>query len=126
MVNAVRAGLVRLKDTLAEARRDPVLTRFLVANMIYQDGLVALFAFGGIYGAGVFGWGTLELGVFGILLTVMGTLGALIGGVLDDRLGARPVIMGSLAILALVCVGILSLGRGHILFAIQTVLPQPG
>ena len=27
-----------------------------IYNMIYQDGLVALFAFGGIYGAGVFGW----------------------------------------------------------------------
>jgi UMF1 family MFS transporter len=36
------------------------------------------------------------------------------------------VIMGSLAVLALVCVGILSLGRGHILFAIQTVPPRPG
>ena len=56
------------------------VTRFLVANMVYQDALVALFAFGGIYGAGVFGWGTTELGVFGILLTVTGTLGALIGG----------------------------------------------
>jgi UMF1 family MFS transporter len=126
MGDAVRAGFARLKSTIAEAQRDATLMRFLLANMIYQDGLVALFAFGGIYGAGVFGWGTLELGVFGILLTVAGTLGALIGGVLDDRLGARPVIMGSLAILALVCVGILSLGRGHILFAIQTVPPRPG
>jgi MFS transporter, UMF1 family len=126
MGDAVRAGFTRLKSTIAEAQRDATLMRFLLANMIYQDGLVALFAFGGIYGAGVFGWGTLELGVFGILLTVAGTLGALIGGVLDDRLGARPVIMGSLAVLALVCVGILSLGRGHILFAIQTVPPRPG
>src|SRR4051794_16604336 len=45
ITDAVRAGLGRLKDTLTEARRDPALTRFLVANMIYQDGLVALFAF---------------------------------------------------------------------------------
>lgn len=126
IADAARAGLARLKSTIGEAQRDAVLMRFLLANMIYQDGLVALFAFGGIYGAGVFGWGTLELGVFGILLTVAGTLGALIGGVLDDRLGARPVIMGSLAVLVLVCVGILSLGRGHILFAIQTAPPQPG
>jgi UMF1 family MFS transporter len=126
ITDAVRAGLGRLKDTLTEARRDPALTRFLVANMIYQDGLVALFAFGGIYGAGVFGWGTLELGVFGILLTVTGTLGALIGGLLDDRFGARPVILGSLAALGLVCLGILSLGRDHVLFIVPTAPPGPG
>ena len=124
--HAVRAGLARLRSTIAEARRDASLTRFLVANMVYQDGLVALFAFGGIYGAGVFGWGTLELGVFGILLTVTGTLGALIGGALDDRLGARPVILGALAVLVLVCLGILSLGRDHVLFVVPTAPPQPG
>jgi MFS transporter, UMF1 family len=44
--------------------------------MAYIDGLVALFAFGGIYAAGTFGWGTTEIGLFGIALTVSGTIGA--------------------------------------------------
>ena len=70
--------------------------------MIYTDGLIALFAFGGVYAAGVFGWTTTELGLFGILLTVTGTIGALVGGRLDDRLGGKPVILGSLVILAVV------------------------
>src|SRR4051812_17112646 len=126
ITDAVRAGLGRLKDTLTEARRDPALTRFLVANMIYQDGLVALFAFGGIYGAGVFGWGTLELGVFGILLTVTGTLGALIAGALDARLGACPVIWGALAVLVLVSLGTPPLGRDPVLFVAPPPPPQPG
>lgn len=43
--------------------------------MIYADGLVALFAFGGIYAAGTFGWGSIEIGIFGILLTIAGTAG---------------------------------------------------
>jgi UMF1 family MFS transporter len=42
--------------------------------MIYADGLVALFAFGGIYGTGVFGWTITEVGLFGILLTSPGPL----------------------------------------------------
>ena len=118
---AVRAGLAQVRATLADARRRPGVIRFLVANMVYQDALVALFAFGGIYGAGVFGWGPVELGVFGILLTVTGTVGALVGGRLDDRFGAKPVILGAVTVLGLVCVVVLSLGREHVLF----VLPTP-
>jgi UMF1 family MFS transporter len=117
---AVRDGLSRLRQTVSEARADPSIGRFLLANMIYQDGLVALFAFGGIYGAGVFGWSPTELGIFGILLTVAGTAGAVVGGILDDRVGARPVILGSLAVLGLVCMGILSVGRDHVLFVVAT------
>ncbi|CAA9365356.1 MAG: Uncharacterized MFS-type transporter [uncultured Microvirga sp.] len=124
--DAVESGLDRLRATLAEARRDGRVARFLLANMVYQDGLVALFAFGGIYGAGVFGWGPTELGLFGILLTLTGTLGAWAGGKLDDRFGARPVVLGALAALMLVCLGILSLGPAHVLFVIPTSSPTPG
>jgi MFS transporter, UMF1 family len=123
---AVREGLARLASSVAEARRDPRMVRFLIANMVYQDGLVALFNFGGIYGAGVLGWGPVELGAFGILLTVTGTIGAFLGGYLDDRLGPKAIVLGSLMILMVVCAGILSVGREHILFVIPTAPPQAG
>lgn len=123
--HAVGAGLARLRATLAEVQGDRRIARFLLANMAYQDGLVALFAFGGIYGAGVFGWGATELGLFGILLTITGTFGAWLGGSLDDRVGAKPVVFGALAALILVCLGILSLGPEHVLFGIPTAPPRP-
>jgi UMF1 family MFS transporter len=124
--HAVRSGLARLRSSFAEARRDPRMLRFLVANMVYQDGLVALFAFGGIYGAGVLGWGPVELGLFGILLTVTGTIGAVLGGYLDDRLGSKRVVLGAIAILMVLCAGILSLGREHVLFVFPAEPPRPG
>jgi MFS transporter, UMF1 family len=124
--DATREGFIRLRGTIDEARREPSVWRFLLANMAYQDGLVALFAFGGIYGAGVFGWTTIELGLFGILLTITGTAGALIGGRLDDRLGPKTVITGALVLFILVCIGILSLGREHILFVIPVEAPVGG
>lgn len=116
--SAVAQSLTQVRGTLRDAKRHQGVLRFLIANMVYQDALVALFAFGGIYGAGVFGWQATELGLFGIMLTITGTLGALIGGRLDDRFGAKPVIMGAIIILALVCVGVLSLSREHILFVV--------
>ncbi|MBL0407815.1 MFS transporter [Microvirga aerilata] len=122
---AARKGVLQVKSTIADARRHGSVGRFLLANMVYQDALVALFAFGGIYGAGVFGWQAVELGIFGIMLTVTGTIGALIGGRLDDRIGAKPVILGSIVILALVCVGVLSLGREYVFFVVPTAPPAP-
>jgi UMF1 family MFS transporter len=94
--------------------------------MIYTDGLLALFAFGGIYGAGALGWGTMQLGLFGILLTVTGTIGAYIGGKLDDRIGAKKVVLGALAILIVCCLGILSIDRDTIFFIVDVAPPQPG
>lgn len=123
---AAAHGFAQLKQTIAEVRRWPSMARFLIANMIYQDGLVALFAFGAIYAAGVFGWSTIEVGIFGILLTVTGTFGAVAGGWLDDRIGGKPVVLGSIFILIVTCVGILSLGKGHVLFVIPAAPATPG
>ncbi|MFC5394045.1 MFS transporter [Bosea vestrisii] len=123
---AAAGGFSHLKATIAELPSLPGLGRFLLANMIYQDGLVALFAFGGIYGAGVFGWQTIELGVFGILLTVTGTLGAWAGGKLDDAIGGKKVILGAIACLLFACIGILSLGPGQVAFVIEAAPAIPG
>jgi MFS-type transporter involved in bile tolerance (Atg22 family) len=98
---AAQGGVGRLMATLRELPRLPSLGRFLLANMIYQDALVALFAFGGIYAAGVFGWQTIEIGIFGILLTVTGTLGAWLGGRVDDAIGGKAVVLGAIACLLL-------------------------
>lgn len=121
---AIRQGRARLWQALMEVRRAPSVGRFLIANMIFADGLVALFAFGGIYAAGVLGWGTIQIGSFGILLTITGTAGALIGGWLDDRIGAKPVILGALGGLIFCGLGIVSIDRDTILFVLD-ITPAP-
>jgi MFS transporter, UMF1 family len=123
---AVGHGLATIGDTLRRLPQHRNLARFLVANMIYADGLVALFAFGGIYAAGTFGWGTIQIGIFGILLTTTGTLGAWLGGKLDDRIGPKPVILGSLAMLVVASLAILSTTRDAILFVIAVDPPVAG
>ncbi|BBE73075.1 MFS transporter [Oharaeibacter diazotrophicus] len=123
---AVRGAAGTLRGTLAELGHHPAAARFLIANMIYTDGLIALFAFGGVYAAGAFGWTTVEIGVFGILLTVTGTIGALAGGRLDDRLGPKAVVTGSLALLTLAALGILGTTRDTVLFVLPAAGPVPG
>lgn len=115
---AAESGLGQLMATLRAARARPSIVRFLVARMLYVDGLGAIFAFGGIYAAAVFGWTATALGVFGIVLTVAGGIGAGLGGVLDDRFGARRVIIVSLAGLMVAALGIVSIGGDRVLFVI--------
>jgi UMF1 family MFS transporter len=123
--DAVREGLTDLKQTLGELPKQKSLAAFLLANMVYTDGLVSLFAFGGIYAAGTFGWNTIQIGTFGILLAIAGTFGAWLGGKLDDKLGPKRVIAGSMIILLSAIAAILLVDRDSILF-IKVAAPVPG
>jgi UMF1 family MFS transporter len=90
---AVRRGLAQLRGTFANLRRYREIGRFLIARMIYTDGLNTLFAFGGIYAAGTFGMAMAEVIKFGILLNVTAGLGALGFAWIDDWLGAKRTIL---------------------------------
>ena len=122
---ALRAGLIELKQGLRELPKQKSMAAFLLANMIYTDGLVSLFAFGGIYAAGTFGWDTIQIGTFGILLAIAGTFGAWLGGKLDDKLGPKRVISGSMLILLLSIVAILLVDKDSVLF-VKVAAPAPG
>ena len=100
---AVRQGLATLLATLRALPRHGQVGRFLLARMIYTDGLNTLFAFGGIYAAGTFGMSFEEILIFGILLNVAAGLGAVGFGWIDDLLGAKPTIM--LALVGLTAAG---------------------
>lgn len=85
-------GFRRLAGTLANLRQHRNLVRFLIARMLYNDGVVAVFAIGGVYAAGRFGMTTTELIQFGILLNVTAGLGALGFAWVDDRQGSKRTI----------------------------------
>ncbi len=121
-----RSAGAELWNTLKSLPAMPSLLIFLIARMIYSDGLSAIFTFGGIYGASVFGWGPLELGLFGIVLTLIGAFGALIGGRLDDKIGPKTVIIAALLILLCGAIGILSVDKTHILYATDVAAKVPG
>jgi UMF1 family MFS transporter len=121
----LREGLAELKQTLLQLPKQKSIATFLLANMIYTDGLVSLFAFGGIYAAGTFGWNTIQIGTFGIILAIAGTFGGWFGGRLDDWLGPKRVIAGSMTILLTAVVAILLVDKQSVLF-IPVAPPVPG
>ena len=66
-----------------------------------------MFAFGAIYAAGRFGMKVEEILLFGILLNVTAGAGAFAGGWLEDRLGSRRTVLGSLAAIILIGIALL-------------------
>ncbi len=88
--------LDRIKQTVTDLLSFPQTLKFLLARLIYNDGLITIFAFGGIYAAGTFNFSFQEIMVFGIVLNIAAGIGALFFGVVDDRLGSRTTILLSL------------------------------
>jgi MFS transporter, UMF1 family len=97
----IRAGIADLVATLSHVRTHGNIARFLLAKMIYIDGLNTLFIVGGTYAAGTFGMSVEEVLYFGILLNVSGGLGAFLFAWVDDWIGAKPTILVSVAALTL-------------------------
>ncbi len=112
---AVRAGLADLAATFRLAARNRSFFAFLGASMLYRDALAALFTFGGIYAAGVLGWGMFELGVFGIVAAAIGAVGAWAGGRADHAFGPLPVVVACCWLLILVCAVLLLTTRESVL-----------
>jgi len=97
---AARGALPRLWRTLrALPLQQGGVGRFLLARMIYTDGLNTLFAFGGLYAAGTFGMGMQEILLFGILLNVAAGVGAFAFAWIDDWIGARRTVLIALGCL---------------------------
>jgi len=90
---ALKRGIATLIDTFRRVREYSQIVRFLIARMMYTEGLNTLFTFGGIYAAGTFGMEFDELILFGIALNVTAGLGAAAFAWVDDWIGPKRTIL---------------------------------
>ncbi|MBB4186705.1 UMF1 family MFS transporter [Sinorhizobium terangae] len=119
--NATASGLKELEGTLRELKERAGILRFLIARMIFQDGVNGLLALGGTFAAGMFGWQTIELGLYGMILNVVAIAGCLYASRLDARLGSKTIVVASLVCLTIATLGIVSTGPGFTLFGLLTL-----
>lgn len=96
VAQTVRFGFSETRLTLAEIGKNRSIAMFLLAHMIYADGLITLFAFGGVYAAGAFGLTLAEVVTFGIVLNVAAGMGAFAFAWVDDWLGSKRTIIVAL------------------------------
>ena len=101
---AARTGIREVATTLRQLiKHYSNIAVYLVARMLFNDGMVGVLIFGGVYAAGNFGWETITLLIFGLTTSVSAMIGAYLGGRLEDRLGSmrtlKVAIFGSATLL---------------------------
>lgn len=92
----VRGSWNQLIATFREIRKHKETVKFLLARLIYNDGLVTIFAFGGLYAAGTFGFSLTDVLIFGVVINLAAGAGAIAMGYVDDWIGAKRTIIISL------------------------------
>lgn len=104
---AVRSGFSSLRGTLSVLRQDRKLSTFLLAYLLYSDGLITLIAFGGVYAAGLLGWGPIQLAGVGVALGLIAGPFVLLTGKLDDIVGPERVVRTCIVVLTVATIGLL-------------------
>ncbi len=101
--------------------RFSVLGKFLIARMLYADGLNAIIVMGGIFAVGVFNLEIKELLKLSILMNITAFIGAFVGGVANDRFGSKIVIIFSLVGLIFSSIAILFIYSKSTFFLLAAV-----
>ena len=73
---SLAASYRRIMQTFRELQHYREIFKLLLARLVYNDGLITVFAFGGIYAAGTFGFTFEEVLFFGIIVNIAAGIGA--------------------------------------------------
>lgn len=70
---------------------------FLISSAIFRDGLTGVFTFGGVLAAGTFGFSSGNVIIFAIAANIVAGLSTVLVGRLDDRVGAKPIMVTAIS-----------------------------
>jgi UMF1 family MFS transporter len=105
-----REGYRRLQHTFRRIKTFRELTKFLVAFLIYNDGIETVIVMASIFGADVLRMETGEIILFFLMIQGIAFFGSLIFGFLADAIGNKRTVMISLGIWALIVLWAFRLG----------------
>jgi len=88
-----------LGETFRDIRHYKVFLRYMVAFLIYNDGIMMLMDYAAIIGGTIFGLEPVTLIIFVIIIHITGALGALTFGKLSDEKSSKRAIVISLIVL---------------------------
>ena len=121
---AARRGVSEVVQTIKQLRHYANIAWYLLARMLFNDGMVGVLIFGGVYASGNFGWGTIDLLLFGLLTSASAMVGAYLGGLLDDRFGSMKTLKVAIFFSGVILILMTSVTPDYLFFVIL-VSDQP-
>ena len=82
-----------IKSSFYNVRKHKSIVTFLIARLFYNDALITIFAFGGIYAAGTLGFSFNEILILGVVLNISACIGSFSFGYLEDKIGVKNMLM---------------------------------
>jgi len=102
----------QLVHTLKGLKHHPQVLKFLLAYLIFNDGIQTVIAASSVYGQEELGFTSAQLLTTVLLVQAIAFVGALVFGRLAQRFGAQRTIMGGLALWIVVVLGAFAVPRG--------------
>jgi UMF1 family MFS transporter len=97
----------RLKKTISSVKDFKEFIKFMIAVLIYNDGIIAALEFAAIIGAVVFGVTNTELIIFVIVIQITNVAGAFFYGMLGEKFGYKKSLINSLILMTLSVIGMM-------------------
>ncbi len=94
----LKIGFKQLSQTLREIRKYPMTLRYLIAYLLYNDGVQTVIVVSALFGAQELGMESSSLILVILLVQFMAFFGALLFGAIAGRVGAKRAIIISLLI----------------------------
>lgn len=117
-ITAVKEGVQGIIQTLKRASHYKEVMKYLLARMVYADGMSALLALGAVYVAGALNWSIVELVGYAIWLSIFATAGGFFGAFLDRYLGSKNALLVELIGLTIVLFLSISITQESIFFGL--------
>ena len=88
-----RQSFESIISSFQNVREHKQIVRFLIARLFYNDALITIFAFGGIYAAGTLEFSFNEILILGVVLNISACIGSFLFGHLEDKIGVKSMLM---------------------------------
>jgi len=105
--NLFTVAVERLSRTIKSVMHYKEFLKFMVALLIYNDGIIAALDFAAIIGAVIFGVTTIELIIFVIIVQITNVIGAFVYGILGEKIGLKNALVNSLVVMLVAVIGML-------------------
>lgn len=117
----VKAGWMRVRETVTHLRSYRQVSRFMLAFFIYNDGILTVISFASIFAQQSLNFSLREIIILFAVVQGSGIIGSILFGIVTDKIGPKKTITINLILWLIVVTGAYFVQSKELFFAIAVV-----